>query len=185
MTKLNIVLIIVDLIILLVALSIILYKVNREKLNINNDRLIDSEADCLRVYKQKYELLVELIDMTQTKYKVESKVFDEAKELDITSLDSFKNEKLLNKCYKEILQIREDNTKVKETKAFKELLDKFNQNEILLVSLRSYHNKYTMIYNNMIKKFPYNIISKVKRYNINTLIEGNELNNNFNNNLEV
>ena len=184
MTKLNIILIIIDLIIILVALSIILYKSNIEKLNHNKDKLIDSEADCLKIYRTKYELLIKLIDLTESKYKIESKAFDEAREIDITSLDSFKNEKLLNKCFKEIIQIKEDNTKVRETKQFKELLNEYNQNEILLVSLRSYHNKYTLIFNNMIKKFPYNIISKIKRYSINDLIEGTELDN-FNNNLEV
>lgn len=184
MTKLNVVLIIIDAIIILVSLVVILYKTNIEKINQNKDKLIDSEADCLKAYRNKYDLLIKLIELTENKYKIESKAFEEAKELDITSLDSFKSEKLLNKCYKEIIQIKEDNSKVKETKQFKSLLDEYNQNEILLVSLRSYHNKYTLIFNNMIKKFPYNIISKVKRYNINSLIEGTELDN-FNNNLEV
>ena len=184
MTKLNVVLIIIDAIIILVSIIMILYKTNIEKINQNKDKLIDSEADCLKTYRNKYDLLIKLIELTENKYKIESKVFEEAKDLDITSLDSFKSEKLLNKCYKEIIQIKEDNSKVKETKQFKSLLDEYNQNEILLVSLRSYHNKYTLIFNNMIKKFPYNIISKVKRYNINSLIEGTELDN-FNNNLEV
>ena len=184
MTKLNVVLIIIDAIIILVSIIMILYKTNIEKINQNKDKLIDSEADCLKTYRNKYDLLIKLIELTENKYKIESKAFEEAKDLDITSLDSFKSEKLLNKCYKEIIQIKEDNSKVKETKQFKSLLDEYNQNEILLVSLRSYHNKYTLIFNNMIKKFPYNIISKVKRYNINSLIEGTELDN-FNNNLEV
>ena len=184
MTKLNVVLIIIDAIIILVSIIMILYKTNIEKINHNKDKLIDSEADCLKAYRNKYDLLIKLIELTENKYKIESKAFEEAKQLDITSLDSFKSEKLLNKCYKEIIQIKEDNSKVKETKQFKSLLDEYNQNEILLVSLRSYHNKYTLIFNNMIKKFPYNIISKVKRYNINSLIEGTELDN-FNNNLEV
>ena len=137
MSKLNIFLMILDMLIIFSALTYIMFKVNMEKLNNNKHRLIDSEADALKTYKKKHELLVKIIDMTQTKYKTSSKVFDEVKELDITSLESFKNEKLLNKCYKEVLQIREDNAKVRETKAYKQLLKDYNQNEILLVSLRS------------------------------------------------
>lgn len=185
MNKLNVILLIIDIIITLIAVSYIMYRVNNEKLNHNKNKLIDSEGECLKVYKNKYDLLMKIIEITQSKYKIDSKVFEDAKQIDITSLDSFKNEKLLNKCFKEVLQIREDNTKVRETKAYKELISDYNKNEILLVSLRSYHNKYTLIFNDMIKKFPYNIISKIKRYNINSLIEGSEIDNNFNNNLEV
>ena len=130
-------------------------------------------------------LIIKMIDIVESKYKVDSKVFDQAKELNVDNIDSFKNEKILNKCYKEIIQIKEDNTKVRETKAFKELIHNYNENEIFLIALRTYHNKYTLIYNNMITKFPYLIISKVKRYNINELIEGQDLDINYNNDVDV
>ena len=37
----------------------------------------------------------------------------------------------------------------------------------------------------MIKKFPYNIISKIRKLKIRNIIEGKELDVNFNNDLEV
>ena len=185
MTKLNIILIVVDLLIIINALLFILYRFFSDKLSLIKQRLDNSEEECMEKYKIKYESIIKLIDMSLSKYKVESKVFDLAKEIDENEIHNYKDEKLLNKCFKEINQIKEDNPKVKETKAFKDLLQKCNENEISLVSLRSYHNKYTVIYNNMIKKFPYNIISKIKRYNLNTLIDGKELETNYNNDLEV
>ena len=126
-----------------------------------------------------------MIKIVETKYKVESKVFDETKEITIDSINSFKNEKTINKCYKEIIQVKEDNKKVRETKAFKELINDYDKNELRIISTRTYHNKYTLIYNNLIKKFPYNIISKCKKYKMKDLIEGKELSNNYNNDLEV
>ncbi len=185
MTKLNVILIIIDILIILGVLALILFKTNMEKLNNMLDKLTDSEEDALNRYKTKYDLIIKMIDIVESKYKVDSKVFDQAKELNVDNIDSFKNEKILNKCYKEIIQIKEDNTKVRETKAFKELIHSYNENEIFLIALRTYHNKYTLIYNNMIKKFPYVIISKVKRYNINELIEGQELDINYNNDVDV
>ena len=184
MTKLNVILIIINTIIILGILFRMLYKNNSEKLNHTKEKLNDSEQECLEKYKQKYDLILQLIEYTEKKYKIDSKVFEDAKEIKIESLDSFKNEKILNKCYKEILQIKEDHTKVRETKAFKELIKQYNENELNIISLRTYHNKYTLVFNDMIKKFPYNIISKIKKYNINELIEGQEINV-FNNDLEV
>lgn len=185
MTKFNIILIIIDLVLIIAALVFILYKNFSEKLNLIKKRLDDSEQECMEKYKIKYESIIKLIDMSLSKYKVESKVFDLAKNIDENEIHNYKDEKLLNKCFKEINQIKDDNPKVKETKAFKELLQSCNENEISLVSLRSYHNKYTVIYNDMIKKFPYNFISKVRRYKLDSLIEGNELETNFNNDVEV
>ena len=185
MTKTNIIILIIALVIVLVFLSIIIYKTFGEKLDNIVNKLKDSEKDAIDKLNTKKDILLELIKFTESKYKIESKVFEEVKELSIEDLSSFNNEKKLNKCYKEIVQIREDHKKVRETKAFKELFLEFEKNEINIISLRTFHNKYTLIYNNMLKKFPYNIISKIKKYKLNTLIEGKELDSNFNNDLEV
>ena len=185
MTKLNTILLIIDTLIVLSSLIFILFKSFNEKLSFVKKILDESESECIKQYKKKHEIIIKLIEMTQSKYKIDSKVFEDAKNINESDLNTYKDEKLLNKCFKEINQIKEDNLKIKETKAFKELLQECNKNEILLVSLRSYHNKYTVIYNDMIKKFPYNFISKVRRYKLDSLIEGNELETNFNNDVEV
>ena len=62
---------------------------------------------------------------------------------------------------------------------------KYDNNELKIISLRTFYNKYTLEYNNMIKKVPYNIISKFKKFKIKNIIEGKELDINFNNDLEV
>ena len=184
MTTLNIILTIIDTLIVLVFLFFIIYKSNSYKLDLTKERLNDSESECLDKFKIKYDLIIKIIDYTIKKYKIESIAFDKVKELTIDSLDSFKSEKIINKCYKEILQIRSDNPNARESKQFKELIQKYNENELSIVSLRTYHNKYTLVFNGMIKKFPYNIISKFKKYKLNELIEGREIDSNFNN-LEV
>ena len=185
MTKTNIIILIIALIIVLVLLCIILYKTFGEKLDNIVNKLNDSEKDAVDKLNNKKELLIQLIDTVESKYKIESKIFDEVKELEINDLSAFNEEKKLNKCYKEITQAREDHKKAREAKAFKELFVEYDKNDINIVSLRTFHNKYTLIYNNMLKKFPYNIISKFKKYKLNSLIEGKELDSNFNNDLEV
>ncbi len=185
MTKLNIIILIITISIILIALFVILFKNFNEKLNNILNKLTDSENEALEKLKEKQDIIIKLIKVTETKYKVESKVFEDVKKLKIDSLNSFKSEKTLNKCYKEILQIKEDNRTQRETKNFKELIKNYEDNELNIIALRTYHNKYTLIYNNLIKKFPYNLVSKIKKYNLKTLIEGKEISNNFNNDLEV
>ena len=185
MTKVNIILLIAVIVAFIIVLCIILYKYKSEKLDNILDKLEDSEDEIVVKIKKKLELLLSLIKTAETKYKVESKIFEDVKEIDIDNIDTLNSEKLFNKCFKEIIHIKEDNSKVKETKAFKELLTNYEENEIHIISLRTFHNKYTLIYNNMIQKFPYNLIAKIKKYKIKDLIEGKELDNDFNNDLEV
>lgn len=180
MNKLNIILLIILIIALLIGLCIIMFKYLNEKIQNIYNKLNDSKNDYDLNIKESYNILLELIKVVETKYKVESKAFD-----DLKKDKNVNNEKLINKCYQEVIHVKEDNTKVRETKAFKQDLQKYDELDLHIISLRTYHNKYTLIYNNMIKKFPYNIISKFKGYKLETLIEGKELDSNFNNDLEV
>ena len=100
----------------------------------------------------------------------------------MTSVDT---ENLLNKCYKELLQIKEDNQKTKELKMFREIIDDFEDNELHIISLRTFYNKYAVKFNNLIKKFPYNIVAKVAKYETATILEGKEIDTEFINDMEV
>lgn len=185
MKTLNIVALILVVLIVLISLLIILFKHYNEKINNVNDKLNDSEIDFYNKLKDKYNLIVRLINLVENKFKVESKLFEDVKKIKIEDLSTVKNDKLLNKCYKELIQIKEDNQKNRELKSFREIIDDYEENELHIISLRTYYNKYTLEYNNMIKKFPYNIVAKFKKYKIRPILEGKELSSNFNNDLEV
>ena len=126
-----------------------------------------------------------MINLVENRYKTHSKTFDEVRKIKLEDISSLKNENLLNKCHKEIIEIKEDNKKVREIKSFREIIDEYNENELHIISLRTFYNKYTLEYNNIIKKIPYNMISIIKKYKIKSLLEGKEIDNNFNNDLEV
>ena len=91
----------------------------------------------------------------------------------------------LHKCYKELLQIKEDSQKNKEIKSFREIIDKYEDNELHIISLRTFYNKYAVKYNNLIKKFPYSIVASINKYKAITLLEGKEIDSEFINDLEV
>ena len=105
MTTLNIILIVVCSLIVLMFLFSIIYKSKGWKLDHIKERLTDSERECLDKFRTKYDLITGLINYTEKKYKIESAVFEQVKEIKVESLDSFKSEKTINKCFKEIMQI--------------------------------------------------------------------------------
>lgn len=185
MNTLNVIALVLVILIILTSFNIIIFKCHNEKLESIVKILNDTEKECIDKLKIKYDLIIRLINIIENKYKIESKTFDSVKKIKISSLESYKNEKTLTKCYKEILQIKEDNKKKKEIRSFKDIINDYEDNELLIVSLRTYYNKYVLEYNNTIKKFPYNLICKLRKYKIINLLEGKELSNNFNNSLEV
>ena len=86
MTKANIIILIIAILVVLVLLCIILYKTYGEKLDNIVNKLKDSEKDAIDKLNNKKEILLKLIDFTESKYKIESKVFEEVKKLNIEAL---------------------------------------------------------------------------------------------------
>ncbi len=180
----NIIELIVTSFIVLSGLFIILYKYYSEKIENLKYKLDNSEEDYFNKLKEKRNNILKLIELIENKYNISIKIFDDVKNMNIDEIQSI-NDTILDKCYKEIIQIKEDNQKTRELKCFRELINEYEDIEINTVALRTFFNKYVLEYNNIIKKIPYNIISKLKKLNLQTILEGKELSINLNNDLEV
>ena len=185
MKPINIIILLIAIITVLTFLIIILFKYFNEKILILMRKLDQSELEYKDKVKNKYNILDRMINLIENKYKTHSKVFDDIKKIKMDEITSLKNENLLDKCYKEIIEIKEDNKKVREVKSFKEVIEEYNENELHLISLRTFYNKYTLEYNNIIKKIPYNIVSLIKRYKPKSLLDGKEIESEYTNDLEV
>ncbi len=185
MKPINVIILIISILVILTILCIILFKYYNERINNLLKRLDKSEDEYTDKLKNKYNILIRMINIIENRYKTNSKTFDEIKKIKMEELSTLKSNDLLNKCYKEIIEIKEDNKKVREIKSFREVIDEYNSNELRLISLRTFHNKYLLEYNSLIKKIPYNIVSLIKHYKIKSLLEGENLDDNFNNDLEV
>lgn len=188
MKTLNIVALILVILIVVFLLLNILLKFFKERIDNLYKMLNNAENDLLDKLKNKKELLTKMIEFVTKKFKIESNTFDEVKNIAIDDLVNFKDENILDKCYSEIIEIRDDNKKTRETKDIKDFnknIDDYEDNELHIISLRTFYNKYTLEYNNLIKKIPFNLVAKLKGYKIKTLLEGREIDDSFNNDLEV
>lgn len=175
MNPFNVITILILVLIISISLVIILYKHYCEKLELLNYKLKNSEDEFKNKLKEKYNLIIRFIDLVENKYKIDSKTFQNVKNIELDDINNQDNDKLLNKCYKELKEIKEDNQKNKELKNFREIINDYEKNEVYIISLRTYYNKNVLEYNNTIKKFPYNIISIIKKLKIKNLFEGKEL----------
>ena len=167
------------------SIIILLYIEAKRRICDLNDKLNTIEEKYNEKYNNKYDLVLKFITIIEEKYKIDSKTFNNIKNLKDNLEINLKNEKLINKGFKEAKDIKEEKQKIKELKAFREIIDNYDENELSLISLRTYYNNHTLEHNNLIKRFPYNIISKLKKFNSRNLIEGKEIEIDFNNDLDV
>lgn len=175
MNKLNIILLVVAIIVLISIVILILFKYYDDKIKELIKKIDKAEKQSYQKLKEKSKILLRAINLIENKLNIKSKTFEEIKKIKIDSINSFKTESKLDKCFDEINKIKEDNSKSKKLKTFKEIIDDYNENELHIISLRTYYNNYTMKYNNLIKKFPYIIIAKIKKYKLKLLFEGKEI----------
>ncbi|MEG1456971.1 MAG: LemA family protein, partial [Bacilli bacterium] len=95
-------------------------------------------------------------------------------------LSSIDKDKTLEKEYNNILKISEDFPKLKNFKTYKEIINDIETINTHLVALRTFYNKYTTIYNKMIKTPIYFPFVKHKKLTLKKYYEEKVLNDTIN-----
>ncbi len=125
--------------------------------------------------KDKYELVIRIVNIIEKKLKIASKRFEEIKRINIDKLGYIEVDRILTDCNNEIFDIESDYPKLASVKSFNGIIEDLKVNELHIISLRTYYNKHVAEYNNNLKAFPNNIISKIKKYKFKSFYEGKEL----------
>ena len=152
--------IIITLIIVLLITYIHLYN----KISESIIRIDEAESRIDNNLRDKYDLLNRSIALIRTKVELEPNSFKEIIKLRSRKISNFALDRVLVKSYDEFLSIYTSNSKVKENN---ELYKIARQLEVIndeLITLRNYYNGNITNYNKMIKKFPTNVVSKIKKY---------------------
>ena len=174
MNKVNLIILISSIIVFLIIVLFVLFAHLKSKLKYLVYKLDNGYNSIISKLKEKHEILLRQINIVETKFKIESKTFDEIKNIKPDKI-SFKSDIVLCKCYDEILKIKEDRNKTRELKSFRETFDDYNEIELHVVSLRTYYNKNVLELNNLLKKFPYKLIGNLLKIKAKLLFEGHEL----------
>ena len=98
------------------------------------------------------------------------------KNIKTSKINNYERDILLTEAFEEINKIYLDNPDLKNIKSFDGLIKDVKKNEIKLVSLRTLYNKCTLEFNDLYKKFPYNVICKIRKFKLRSVYQGKELN---------
>jgi len=151
--------------IITITLSLlIIYIILYNKINESIIRIDEAESRIDNNLRDKYDLLNRSITLIRNKIELPQDAFKEIIKLRARKISNFDLDRVLVKSYNEFLSIYENNSKVRESD---EIFKVSRQLEIIndeLLTLRNYYNGNITNYNSMIKKFPTNIIAKLKKY---------------------
>lgn len=154
----------------------IFYAIRYNKIIIDLLKTNEAEVNIDQELRNKYDDIIRSINIIERKTKLEIKIFDEVKKIKSDKISNFEMDRILSKCFDEILVITDDYPKVTETKSYTDLIKDVKNIDEHLVALRSYYNKYAFLYNKSIKTFPNTLISKIHHFKEKTFYDGKNLN---------
>lgn len=138
-------------------------------------KINDAEINIDETLREKYDLITKVINIIEKNTDAESKILEEIKNVKSDQYSNFEIDRLLTKCFKEIIKISSDYEKVSKNKSFKSLKEKLKDTEEKLIALRTFYNKYTTKYNLLLHTFPSNIIAKICKYEDKSQYDGKNL----------
>ena len=160
----NTFLIILFIIIVSIILLAIYYMYLYNKINETIIRVDEAENRIDNNLRDKFDLLNRSVSLFKNVITLEEDAFKNIIKLRARKLSNFDFDRTLAEAYNEYITIYD---KHKELRENNEIYKSSKQLELIdeeLITLRNYYNSNITEYNKLIKKFPTNIIAKIKKY---------------------
>ncbi len=145
----------------LIALLILIIKLNSNKLDFYNTKIVEAEKHLQTILEKKFSLLSDL----QQKFSEQNSEVEFNLLCDIEDIedDDFMLNAILNKAYREIKKFLDDRRSYIPDDDTKELLKNLYEVDMDCTAVKNYYNENSIILNNKLNKFPNNIIAKFKK----------------------
>ena len=171
--KLTIIIIMVvfALILILVGLYISIYN----KLQKNLIRINEAEFEIDETLRKRYDILVQIEDIINDSTKLKQDNFKELKDK-TKEISNFDFDRTLTKAANTFNKIWQDYPVELDKDEFRQLMTDLKINEERNEASKSYYNKYTTRLNELIKKFPSNIIARIHDMDERLYFDNKEMN---------
>jgi hypothetical protein len=150
-------------VILIITILFIIFKVGYDKLNDSNIKTNEGKETINVMLNKKLELTIKIID--EMEEISDNKYNDEFNMSDSEELDSVSLNKKLNEYYYKIIEIVEYNVELVLSDDGNKNLKKLTKVTLELIGVEKYYNENAIIFNKLLKRFPNNILGKMKKYN--------------------
>lgn len=171
----DILIIIIGILILLGGIIFILYIYLNNRYQDVTLRIEEVEELIDENIKAKYNDVNQVISLIhKIDENIKSNIFDEIIKLRSRKISNYELDKKLTTAYSELLTIKDNNNDIKDNKEIKKLIKNVKEYDSKLDTLHKYYDVNVDIYNNMLNKFPTNIIANVCKYKPKDLFNSKE-----------
>ena len=163
-------------IILIAGILGLIYVINFNKLKETAIRINGSESIIDENLRTKYDLMLELDLFLQKYLKKDKPFFKDLKDLKDQEFSSFTLDRKLKEAYLTALKIINDEDNILKETDYNNINNNIKKTDELLSAAKSFYNKYTSKYNELVNKFPSNIVAKIIKYKEKKYFDGKDLN---------
>lgn len=162
-------------IIAIVGLLAILYIVLYNRIQVLNIRVNEAETIIDEELRKKYDLIMESETIIKKVTKKEITLFDEMRDLKNKDITNFDFDRKISEAFGVIKQVKSDYESLEKNDEFLNIINSIYDSNEKLEAAKSFYNKYTTKLNEIIKKFPSNIIALIHQIKLKTYFDGKNM----------
>ncbi len=134
-------------------------------------------AECLidEALREKYDLLLKADKVIQSELNVDKTFFKGLDKVKNENISNFDLDRKLTEFIRILDQIKLDYPDLTNNKGFKEIINENKKNDEKLQAAKSYYNKYTSELNDLIRKFPSNVVARMHGIEIKSFFDGKNM----------
>lgn len=157
------------------GLLAIFYIAIYNKIQVLNIRVNEAETIIDEELRKKYDLILQSEAIIKKTTKKEITLFQELKDLKTCDISTFDFERKCSEGYNLIKQIKSDYESLEKNDDFSNIINSVLDCNEKLEAAKSFYNKYTSKLNEVIKKFPSNIIALIHQVKVKTYFDGKNM----------
>lgn len=134
-------------------------------------------AECLidEALREKYDLLLKADKVIQSELNVDKTFFKGLDKVKNENISNFDLDRKLTEFIRILDQIKLDYPDLTNNKGFKEIISENKKNDEKLQAAKLYYNKYTSELNDLIRKFPSNVVARMHGIEIKSFFDGKNM----------
>ena len=160
----NTLLIILFIIIVIIIVITLIYISLFNKFNESIIRIDEAEDRIDTNLRDKYDFLDKVITLSKNIIEIDEELDKSILKLRSQKITNFDFDRILVKIFNQFNAIYETESKLRENEKVFKIVKQIELIDEELITLRNYYNANISNYNKMVKKFPTNIIAKIKKY---------------------
>ena len=126
--------------------------------------------------RNKYDIILKINNIIKEKIKTKKEILDDIKELKNDEKSSFEIYRILAKSFNKIDFISKQYKEVRTSDEINKLFYEIDNMDESLNAYIKFYNENIIEYNKLIRKFPYNIIGIILKYDEKMFFDGKDLN---------